>query len=135
MAFWEVCLCSQRREARRGGTCRGSGSGQESTLLLTANQAADGNEFLQILQAHQLVAVNTWDCATPCHTCAFLDHKSHIDFILMRRQQANPQARSAHPIAHFAVGARKNGTMHGPLTAWLRTGSPGGSESQVTLPF
>ena len=77
-------------------------------------------DFMQLMTAHGLVALNTWDTRRPCYTYEFNHHRTQIDYVLVRRGQADQPARHLQPLAEFAVGAARGGPQHRPLLASLR---------------
>ena len=98
------------------------------TCVLPCHPPEDMEAFSSLLTAHDLVALNTWrrppDCRPPS-TFRFQDLESQIDFILTRHVDANDQARRAHAMRRFHVGAsRHSGAVHFPLQAHLTLRCP-----------
>ena len=93
------------------------------TCALPCHPPEDMEAFSSLLTSHDLVALNTWHRPPdrqPPSTFRFQDLESQIDFILTRHADANDQARRAHALRRFHVGASRHaGAVHFPLQAHL----------------
>ncbi|CAE6920896.1 unnamed protein product [Symbiodinium sp. CCMP2592] len=74
------------------------------------------SDIMQILRRHRLVVLNTW--LRPTHTFHHPNGKSQIDYILIRKQLADQQARRCTVIAPPIAAWRSSG--HKPLLASFR---------------
>ena len=85
-------------------------------------------DMLQLMRIYGLVALNTWRRPTPqakASTFRFGDTESQIDFLLVRRGEAADQAKQAHPVRSFHVGAsRHGGAIRFPIAATLQLRCP-----------
>ena len=93
------------------------------TCPMPCHPPEDLEDFSQLLRTYNLVALNTWRRHRPqakASTFRFGDTESQIDFLLVKRSEATAQARRAHPLHGFHVGAsRHGGAIHFPLVAML----------------
>ena len=85
-------------------------------------------EDTQLIRTYSLVALNTWRRHQPqakAATFRFGDVESQIDFLLVRRHEATTQAKQAHPMRNFHVGAsRHSGAIHFPIVTVLQLRCP-----------
>ena len=94
-----------------------------NSTLVTPGQVKqkDQNRLQQLLQMHNLVALNTWGRKCHCHTYQFeasgVVHRTQIDFLLFRAQHTDTPARSARTI--HAPFVPQTGMRHFPLLAVL----------------
>ena len=88
----------------------------------------DLEDLSQLLHTYNLVTLNTWRRPRPqakASTFRFGETESQIDFLLVKRCDATTQARRAHPIHGFHVGAsRHGGAIHFRLVAMLQLRCP-----------
>ena len=81
----------------------------------------DHKDLQNILQTAHLCVLNTW--TKPQHgqlaTYTFGKIATQIDFLITRRRQANAEARQAHPLTSFPVGAWREGGNHHPVMAHI----------------
>ena len=91
-----------------------------------ANPPDDVAELETILQAHSLVALNTWYPASGgSHTFSWGKARTQIDFVFAKQGDAATIARQVKPLHRFHVGAaRQGGAYHIPLQCLLPTGRP-----------
>ena len=98
------------------------------TSPLPCHPPEDMEDLAQLMRTYGLVALNTWRRHPPqakATTFRFGNTESQIDFLLVRRREATMQAKQAHPIRHFHVGAsRQNGAIHFPLITVLQLRCP-----------
>ena len=77
----------------------------------------DADELSAALQGLDLVAINTFSKQHQPHTYEWGQHRSQIDFWLTRRLHACGEARRAHSVQDFRVGAWRGGAKHLPVVA------------------
>ena len=98
------------------------------TCPLPCHPPEDMEDLAQLMRTYGLVALNTWRRHPPqakATTFRFGNTESQIDFLLVRRREATMQAKQAHPIHHFHVGAsRQSGAIHFPLITVLQLRCP-----------
>eukprot|EP00439_Symbiodinium_sp_Y106_P075733 s1215_g15.t1 len=98
------------------------------TCPLPCHPPEDMEDLTQLMRTYSLVALNTWRRHQPqakATTFRFGDVESQIDFLLVRRHEATTQARQAHPIRNFHVGAsRHSGAIHFPIVTVLQLRCP-----------
>ena len=98
------------------------------TSPLPCHPPEDMEDLAQLMRTYGLVALNTWRRHPPqakATTFRFGNTESQIDFLLVRRREATMQAKQAHPIRHFHVGAsRQSGAIHFPLITVLQLRCP-----------
>ena len=98
------------------------------TCPMPCHPPEDLEDFSQLLRTYNLVALNTWRRHRPqakASTFRFGETESQIDFLLVKRSEATAQARRAHPLHGFHVGAsRHGGAIHFPLVAMLQLRCP-----------
>ena len=87
--------------------------------LPRAKLYADAAEFSTILEAHQLVALNTWSRRRSLDTFVGSKHKSLIDFALTRRGHADLEARRSIPLKDVTFSPWRMGGRHYPVQASL----------------
>ena len=80
---------------------------------------ADAAELSTILEANQLVALNTWSRRRSLDTFVGSKHKSLIDFILTRRGHADLEARRSQPLRDVTFSPWRMGGRHHPFQATL----------------
>ena len=76
----------------------------------------DGELFHDMLRRHHLTVVNTWSCHQP-HTYQHLQHRTQIDYIIVRCSQARGPAKQASPDRTGELTRWKD-TRHRPV--WAR---------------
>ena len=94
---------------------------QQDNLPDRKRHAPDGNVFRYLLQCCDLQAINTFRrSGTPCATFRNLATNAftQIDFILVRRQQADDQSRMAAPARDFPL-LPVEGMFHYPVVCSL----------------
>ena len=74
-------------------TALGGHSGNQ-VLSHDASKVVDQDEFMQIIRANDMIALNTWRKG-PLATYTWGQAKSQIDYILIRRTQATPLSKMA----------------------------------------
>ena len=83
----------------------------------------DGEKLQELLRSHKLTVLNTWACKHPA-TYQHLQHRSQIDYIIMRQSQSRGPAKSARP-EHRGELARWKDTRHHPVLAEVVTPTGG----------
>ena len=82
------------------------------TCPMPCHPPEDLEDLSQLLHTYNLVTLNTWRRPRPqakASTFRFGETESQIDFLLVKRCDATTQARRAHPIHGFHVGASRHG--------------------------
>ena len=85
--------------------------------LPRAKLYADAAEFSTILEANQLIALNTWTRRRSLDTFVGSKHKSLIDFALTRRGHADLEARQSKPLKNVTFSPWRLGGKHFPVQA------------------
>ena len=88
-----------------------------SVLAKPENGILDSDDFGCLVQGLDLVVLNTYQQATPCHTYQWDQQKSQIDFWMVRRLHSGGAAKQARPLHHFVVGRWRGGPRHMPVHA------------------
>ena len=71
----------------------------------------DSEDFGCLIQGLDLVVLNTYQQAVPCHTYQWDKQKSQIDFWLVRRLHSGGAAKQAKPLHNFVVGRWRGGPV------------------------
>ena len=71
-----------------------------------AAQQQDSDGLQELVEAHKLVALNTWHAAAP-HTYTQQGTTSQIDFVFTKETQAGGQAKRAAPLPDWRLGSWK----------------------------
>ena len=103
----------------RPPACAGVGTAIPNAPLKTE---PDQHKLAKLLHRHSLIALNTWSQATP-HTHAHLGYKTLIDYIIVRRTQADGVARQSGPNHESRLNSHKS-EGHSPVLASLRLPQP-----------
>ena len=96
------------------------------TGRLSKDRAPDAFDLSQLMEVHDLTALNTWGRSgeVAC-TFGFGDHKAQLDYIITRRRDAINCSKKAHPLRNFPVGGwRRTGGHHLCVVAALRAYIP-----------
>ena len=83
-----------------------------------ATHANHDKDLQTLLKECDLCAVNTWH-SRPHHTFTSPSVRSQLDYVLLRTQSANHQAKQAAPMHSFPVGAYRQ-TNHHPVQAVIQ---------------
>ena len=99
-------------------SCRQLGGHIGSGTLYNARTG--DTEFTNLLQTHDLCVLNSWGRARPSRCATFQNGHvySHIDYIILRRSLADPQAKRAGPLA-LDLAPGRLGPRHRPVRASL----------------
>ena len=99
-------------------TCRPHGRHVGHGVPRKPHAATDASDFMAILEAHQLIALNTHGKA-PSHTFQFGDRSSQLDYICVRLRHADTPARQAKPLEDFPVAEHTStqAAKHFPIIA------------------
>ena len=99
-------------------SCRQLGGHIGSGTLYNARTG--DTEFTNLLQTHDLCVLNSWGRARPSRCATFQNGHvySHIDYIIVRRSLADPQAKRAGPLA-LDLAPWRLGPRHRPVRASL----------------
>ena len=99
-------------------TCRPHGRHVGHGVPRKPHAATDASDFMAILEAHQLIALNTHGKA-PSHTFQFGDRSSQLDYICVRLRHADTPARRAKPLEDFPVAEHTStqAAKHFPIIA------------------
>ena len=87
---------------------------QQSAL----NSASDQQHCQQLLEDHDLIALNTWSGKNGA-TCITKQAQTRIDFILIRRRYSSQRMKTCAPDRTHALGTHQNLNYHVPLVAEL----------------
>ena len=92
-------------------------SGHIGRGVLPNRRAADA-ELLQLLQTHRLVLLNTWGRVSSDRTATFVHDlvRTQIDYVAVRREAADVQARMARP-SDLNLAPWRLGPRHRPVVA------------------
>eukprot|EP00439_Symbiodinium_sp_Y106_P049886 s4446_g6.t1 len=92
-------------------------SGHIGRGVLPNRRAADA-ELLQLLQTHRLVLLNTWGRVSSDRTATFVHDlvRAQIDYVAVRREAADVQARVARP-SDLNLAPWRLGPRHRPVVA------------------
>ena len=101
------------------------------TGRLSKDRAPDAYDFSQLLETHDLTALNTWGkSGEEANTFVFGEHRAQLDFIIARRRDAMNSSRKACPLKECPVGGwRRSGGYHLPVVAALRACIPRSSRT------
>ncbi|CAE7225720.1 unnamed protein product [Symbiodinium sp. CCMP2592] len=94
-------------------------AGHIGCSLSRAELYSDAAEFTTILEANQLVVLNTWSRRRLLPTFTGPRHQSIIDFIITRQGHADAVARRALPKRGFTLSPWRQGGKHHPVEATL----------------
>ena len=88
-----------------------------SVLAKPDHGILDSDDFGCLIQGLDLVVLNTYQQAVPCHTYQWDKQKSQIDFWLVRRLHSGGTAKQAKPLHNFILGRWRGGPRHMPVSA------------------
>ncbi|CAE7364162.1 unnamed protein product [Symbiodinium sp. CCMP2592] len=94
-------------------------AGHIGCSMSSAELYSDAAEFTTILEANQLVVLNTWSRRRLLPTFTGPRHQSIIDFIITRQGHADAVARRALPQRGFTLSPWRQGGKHHPVEATL----------------
>ena len=131
-AFWKKLDCCIHKIPNRELLILGGGLESSpphvghGTGRLSKDRVPDAFDLSQLLEVHDLTALNTWGrSGEMACTFAFGDHKAQLDNIITRRCEAINCPKKAHPLRNFPVGGwRRTGGHHLAVVAALRAYIP-----------
>ena len=96
---------------------------------------SDEDQFAQLLEAHSLVALNTFGrCAKSAATFIGSQVQTQLDFVLTRTSQAGPLGRRASPQPQLAFFQWREGNHHLPVYAVILDTCPEFSQAAPRQP-
>ena len=101
-------------------TCRTAGRHAGCGVPKKLHPAEDWQDWMAILEAHALVALNTFGSA-PSSTFRFGPRQSQLDYICVKLRHADALSKRATPLPACPIGRHISETaaLHFPLTATL----------------